>query len=319
MKNFFPVISLIILLSTQSHAFFDDLKGAVEQGTLHMDEKGNGIYDSAFQCPPFATQPEAEEIWKKQVAEFCTGEFNITELRYEKNELSADAIYATIECVEQVSKVSVENKAGETEKVEEPAPVVAIQPEKTKKVLDKGPPAGSSQPSSSQEPNEEGSTLETPEKAEPSPEVQEYLAKLDSYDPEIFRNGAKEIYYKNLNDPVILDAVEKTLLSTFRLDKGKVHTDGMGWLCKVLGGTSQRKYIRTLDKIATSGATFKLRWHAALQRDKLVKLGDVTPKSEEQRKLDIEQKLVELKELYDQGLITESEYSEKKANLLKQL
>ena len=93
----------------------------------------------------------------------------------------------------------------------------------------------------------------------------------------------------------------------------------MGWLCKILGGAGQGKYIKMLDKIAASGATFKLRWHAALQRDKLVKLGVTPPETDEQKKLDIENKLVELKDLYDQGLITESEYNEKKTELLEQM
>lgn len=300
MKIIFATITFIILVSPHSFAFFDDLKEVVEQGTLKMAEKGNGIFDSVFQCPPFTTEPEAEQTWKKQVADFCKGEFKVIEKRYEKNDINADTIYATIECKALAGIEQVPPETEKTETTKEPSPVVALKPEKTKKVL------------------KEETTADTPA-LELDPVLKKYIAKLDSYDAEIFRNNAKEIYYKNLTNPVLLDAIEKVLLSTYRLDQGNIRTDGLGWLCKVLGGSGQGKYIETLDKIATSGATFKLRWHAALQRDKIVKRGATPPQTDEQKKIDIEKKLVELKELFDQGLITKSEYSEKKAELLEKM
>lgn len=338
MKVVLATLYILLFVSQNCHAFLGELTNAVEKGVLEMTETGVGQFDTVFQCPPFKNRQESSEAMKQQIADFCGGEIKIIKELYEKNPKGSDKILATIKCLNALNGSSDDQleivktdasqqkpAAGTTTDQAPPPPIISIKPDKTKIILKKRV----STPPVQEEQKQEISSVEQTEKSIPAEpkktieqlptETKEYLAELKSTVPEVFRDAAKKTYYNNVNEPALFDAVEQILLTNYRNDRGKIHTDGMGWLCKVLGGSGLDKYRGTLDKIANSGVTFKLRWHAALQRDKLDKTESQENQTAEQQKIEIEQKLVKLKELHDEGLITDSEYSQKKALLLEQL
>jgi hypothetical protein len=310
MKLIIATIIFLLLMPFNSYAFLGKAKDMIKNGTLEMTDLGDNQYDCSFQCPPFGSRQKSYDTWKKQVSNFCGGDFKIIEKRFEKNYEGADNIFATIECLG-----AAKNNTSKAEK--KPAPTNTQQSTRNNSVP---------KPSSSPEKNREDSINYAEKQSQPR-EANDYIVLLKSDDPESIRECAKEIYSNNLNKPELLDTVEEILISNHRQDRGDVYSDAMGWLCKILGSSGEEKYRPTLEKVADDGSTFKLRWHASAQRDKLPKLAasniqEKTPTSNanlNQNGDDLQEKLGKLKRLREQNLITDSEYSQKKADILEQL
>ncbi len=89
-----------------------------------------------------------------------------------------------------------------------------------------------------------------------------YISLIRSADPADIRSGARAIVQGRIYDDGVLHNVSEVLLSQYSIEKGKVHTDAMAWLCNVLGRSGQKKYLSTLEEVALGGATRKLKKYA---------------------------------------------------------
>jgi hypothetical protein len=166
------------------------------------------------------------------------------------------------------------------------------------------------------------SKVETPEikpvVAEPQVTAEEkYIAILESSDEVQKRNTLKEIHSSQLiYNRNILDACERILLEKHMEDNDPVFADSLGWMCRILADSGETRYFDTLKKVASNGATWRLRTHAANGRDKLSREAVVNEKSSYGG---IEEKLQKLAKLQQNGLITQEEYDAKRKEIIKQL
>lgn len=94
-------------------------------------------------------------------------------------------------------------------------------------------------------------------------ELSSYGRKLQSSSSRTKRDAAKTIYRKNIRHPALMNIVEQELLSGYTQKQGdRTHVDAMAWMCNILGSTGNRKYKQTLNTVANSNASRKLKKYA---------------------------------------------------------
>lgn len=95
------------------------------------------------------------------------------------------------------------------------------------------------------------------------PEIENLVQSLHSYDSAERRQAAKIIARSYGSNPVLLEEVEKVLLSGYneQIEDGH-HVDAIAWMCRILGATGDEKYRETLSTIATSASNRKIQKYA---------------------------------------------------------
>jgi hypothetical protein len=103
-----------------------------------------------------------------------------------------------------------------------------------------------------------------------SVEFVKYSEQLRSDNSEIKRKAARIIYKKRIYNSQIVAIANDELLKSFRLNtNNRRHIDAMAWLCNVLGGSKNKKYIATLQQVKEHSKNKKLRKFAIKNLNKL--------------------------------------------------
>ncbi|MCJ7615461.1 MAG: FlgO family outer membrane protein [Desulfobacterales bacterium] len=96
-----------------------------------------------------------------------------------------------------------------------------------------------------------------------SPGIAELINMLKSDDLKNKTAAAKEIAKSYSKSPELLELVNEELLKGYsKKSKDKYFADAMAWLCNVLGGSGDKKYILTLEKVAKEAPNRKLKKYA---------------------------------------------------------
>jgi len=156
------------------------------------------------------------------------------------------------------------------------------------------------------------------------------LSKLQSDDYEIKRLAVMQLYEKAEFNDNELETINNQLLKEYPRELSYLESDTLSWFCKILGKSRKEKYIYTLERVSSGGSTFKLRQYAsyALTNLKESLSSNNTPISKPEtpdNKTDfhapdsIASRLQKLKQLRDNNLISEEEYSNKKAEIINEI
>ena len=99
--------------------------------------------------------------------------------------------------------------------------------------------------------------------SEIDPEIAKLVESLHSYDSADRRRAAKIIARSYGNNPLLLEEVEKTLLSGYneQVEDGN-HVDAIAWLCRILGATHDERYRETLSTVANNAISRKVKKYA---------------------------------------------------------
>ncbi|MBA3018494.1 MAG: hypothetical protein KJ550_00845 [Proteobacteria bacterium] len=96
-----------------------------------------------------------------------------------------------------------------------------------------------------------------------SKSVAELINMLQSDDLKNKTAAAKEIAISYSKSPELLEVVNEELLKEYsKKSNDKYFADAMAWLCNVLGGSGDKKYIQTLEKVAKEAPNRKLKKYA---------------------------------------------------------
>lgn len=91
-----------------------------------------------------------------------------------------------------------------------------------------------------------------------------YIAMLKSGNGHQVRKAAKILIRKYPDNPQVLNAAEQVLLAEYRSHaENRVYIDGLAYLCKMLGGSGEKRFAPTLEKVAREAPNRKLRRYAA--------------------------------------------------------
>ncbi len=85
-----------------------------------------------------------------------------------------------------------------------------------------------------------------------------YINAIYSSDPQQIRKIASEIYKNKKFDEQILDHLAERLLTQKDLNDSAME-DGMAWLCRVLGASSNARYFETIKNTAQNSKSSKVR------------------------------------------------------------
>jgi serine/threonine protein kinase len=101
-------------------------------------------------------------------------------------------------------------------------------------------------------------------------EFVKYSEQLRSDNSEIKRKAARIICRKRIYNSRIVAIANDELLKSFRRNtNNRRHIDAMAWLCNVLGGSQNKKYIATLQQVKEQSKNKKLRKFAIKNLKKL--------------------------------------------------
>jgi hypothetical protein len=145
--------------------------------------------------------------------------------------------------------------------------------------------------------------------------------KLQSDDYEIKRSAAKFLYAQSNFSDDELDIINDQLLKEYSTKSSGLEIDTLSWYCKILAKSLKEKYIPTLERVSSGGSTFKLRFYASLALSNLKSNSSSNNVSETETKIpdSIEARLLKLKKLRDNNLISEEEYSNRKAEIIDEI
>lgn len=88
--------------------------------------------------------------------------------------------------------------------------------------------------------------------------------KLRSATPRDMKYVSKKVIRNGINNPSVLNAMEKILLKGYKVKQdNRHHVDAMAWICRALGDVGGRKYKATLEKVASEAGSRKLSKYAA--------------------------------------------------------
>ena len=101
-------------------------------------------------------------------------------------------------------------------------------------------------------------------------DVTRLIDELRSNDLLTKKAAAKEIYLSHFADQSLFGVVHEELLKGYQLSSSdRHHVDTMAWLCKALGASGMTEYKVTLEKIAETSSSEKLRNYARQGLDML--------------------------------------------------
>ena len=96
-----------------------------------------------------------------------------------------------------------------------------------------------------------------------STEVAMYMNMLKSNNVAQRTEAAKKISGSGLTDPKLFNTINVMLLERYQSDPNKgIHIDEMAWLCKALASSGMSEYETTLQKVADTTSSQKLRKYA---------------------------------------------------------
>jgi hypothetical protein len=95
------------------------------------------------------------------------------------------------------------------------------------------------------------------------PEVERYVAMLQSVESESKTEAARRIYRERLKHPAIFETAAQQLLKGYRVNLAdSEHIDAMAWMCSLLGMSGQASYRSILDKVVQETPNRKIRRYA---------------------------------------------------------
>ncbi|MBI9089298.1 MAG: hypothetical protein JEZ12_08780 [Desulfobacterium sp.] len=99
-------------------------------------------------------------------------------------------------------------------------------------------------------------------------EIQKFLTMLESSSQKHRIDAAKLITRSGLSDPGLFNVINTHLLSEYNLHPtNQDHIDEMAWMCKALASSGVLEYKTTLEKIALTASSTKLKRYAQQSLD----------------------------------------------------
>jgi len=96
-----------------------------------------------------------------------------------------------------------------------------------------------------------------------NPMAAPHIRQLRSGEADQVREGARGIYNRKLFSHDVLEEVDQVLRNGYAEQaRGRMHTDAMAWLCKVLGAAGDKRYQATLKTVAQKTPSRKLKGYA---------------------------------------------------------
>jgi len=96
-----------------------------------------------------------------------------------------------------------------------------------------------------------------------SSEEKRYAGMLGSGSSIDIRNAAKNLYHRYSSSHYLASVAEQSLLKNYKLQtRDSMHVDAMAWLCKSLARTGDSRFSSTLQTVADSAPSRKVRKYA---------------------------------------------------------
>lgn len=96
-----------------------------------------------------------------------------------------------------------------------------------------------------------------------SAEEKRYAGMFNSDSSVDIRNAAKNLYHRYSSSGYLASVAEQCLLKNYKeQNRDNMHVDAMAWLCKALARTGDSRFAETLQTVADSAPSRKLRTYA---------------------------------------------------------
>jgi hypothetical protein len=243
---------------------------ATAPGSVAADGNGrNGIYTRNLLTNMDQPGLSIEEVFK-QVRIKVVEETNGRQTPWESSSLMGDFYFKpagqnTPPPVRKAQAGTAVRKAAEA------TPAPAPKPKPKPKPKSAAVPKPKPKPVAVKKKPVQTASLEKPAPSKPavkkpslSPEIKNYLRMIHSGNSREQRAAAKRIYRGRIHKKILLEAIRKELLKGYsRNPRDRYHVDAMAWFCKVLGSSGNHSYASTLNQVAGSSSSRKLRKYAA--------------------------------------------------------